>query len=215
MNCASQFQSIKNSIPSSVEIVVVSKTVSVDSVQAVIDAGATAIGENRVQEAVEKFPQLVFGQAKRHLIGHLQSNKVNHAVKTFDVIESIDSESLLLKLDTAAQKISKPIEGLIQVNTANDEDKFGMSISEFYNLTEKGVLNRCEWLSIRGIMVIAPLGLSHSELRHFFKKSREHYDWFCQKFPQADILSMGMSQDYQIAIEEGSTMVRIGSKIFK
>ncbi len=215
MNCSDEFLKVRHEVDSRVEIVVVTKTVTSALIQSILDAGAISIGENRVQEAKEKFPQIRFGSVSRHLIGHLQSNKVTVAVALFDWIQSIDSESLLIKIDGAAGRLSKRIFGLLQVNVADDSDKFGMSVTEFRRIVETGRLNQCSWVSVRGIMVIAPLDLNDSELRNFFKKSREQFEWLCRYFPHMDTLSMGMSQDYQIAIEEGATMVRIGSKIFK
>jgi len=209
------FSDIRATIPTDVELVVVTKTIAPEGMQSVIDGGALAIGENRVQEAVSKFDSVAFGKTSRHLIGHLQSNKVAKAISLFDCIQSIDSEPLLRRLDQVAGQIERQVEVLLQVNVGSDSAKFGLAVSEFRRMVDSDALKMCSWVSVKGIMVIAPLGLNHTQLRQFFRQSRQQFDWFRTQMPHVTTLSMGMSQDYQIAIDEGSTMVRIGSLIFK
>ena len=185
-----------------VTLVAVTKTFPAEAVQRAIDAGATHIGENRVQEAREKKP-LVAPAARWHLIGHLQSNKAKEAVRLFDVIETVDSLDLAARLDHAAQEEGKTQEILLQVNIGHEPQKSGADPEAAADLAH--AIGTLRSLSLRGLMTVPPIGDS----RPYFRALRDLRDRI-----GVEHLSMGMSADYEVAIEEGATLVRVGSAIF-
>ena len=197
-----------------VQLVAVTKNHDVEAMREAIDAGVTVVGENRVQEAVEKHEKLD-RDVTWHLIGHLQTNKVKQAVKNFDLIHSVDSEHLLDAVDTAAGKIHKVQNILIQVNLAKEESKFGIYKEELPFLLHKA--DQMKHVHLMGLMCIAPNYENVEECRPLFREMRGIFDKL-QMFPlmnsEMKWLSMGMTHDYQIAIEEGSNLVRIGTAIF-
>jgi hypothetical protein len=186
-----------------VTLVSVSKTFPAEAVTNAIAAGATHIGENKVQEAREKKP-LVQGSARWHLIGHLQSNKAKDAVRLFDVIETVDSVELAEKIAKAATAIGKRQEILLQVNVGREEQKSGAEPNEVPSLVRD--VAAIDGVSLRGLMAIPPF--DHDPRQHF-RTMRE-----LQQRTGVAELSMGMSEDFEIAIEEGSTIVRVGRAIF-
>jgi hypothetical protein len=186
-----------------VTLVAVSKTFPAEAVTNAIAAGATHVGENKVQEAREKKP-LVQGNARWHLIGHLQSNKAKDAVRLFDVIETVDSVELAEKLGKAALAIGKKQEILIQVNVGREEQKSGADPTDVPALARE--MAGIDGISLRGLMAIPPFD---QEPRPYFRSMRE-----LQQRTGVAELSMGMSEDFEIAIEEGSTIVRVGRAIF-
>ena len=197
-----------------VQLVAVTKNHDVEAMREAIDAGVTVVGENRVQEAVEKHEKLD-RDVIWHLIGHLQTNKVKQAVKNFDLIHSVDSEHLLDAVDTAAGKIHKVQNILIQVNLAKEESKFGIYKEDLPFLLQKA--DQMKHVHLMGLMCIAPNYENVEKCRPLFREMREIFDKL-QMFPlmnsEMKWLSMGMTHDYQIAIEEGSNLVRIGTAIF-
>ena len=197
-----------------VQLVAVTKNHDVEAMREAIDAGVTVVGENRVQEAVEKHEKLD-RDVIWHLIGHLQTNKVTQAVKNFDLIHSVDSEHLLDAVDTAAGKIHKVQNILIQVNLAKEESKFGIYKEDLPFLLQKA--DQMKHVHLMGLMCIAPNYENVEECRPLFREMRGIFDKL-QMFPlmnsEMKWLSMGMTHDYQIAIEEGSNLVRIGTAIF-
>lgn len=197
-----------------VQLVAVTKNHDVEAMREAIDAGVTVVGENRVQEAVEKHEKLD-RDVTWHLIGHLQTNKVKQAVKNFDLIHSVDSEHLLDAVDTAAGKIHKVQNILIQVNLAKEESKFGVYKEDLPFLLQKA--DQMKHVHLMGLMCIAPNYENVEECRPLFREMRGIFDKL-QMFPlmnsEMKWLSMGMTHDYQIAIEEGSNLVRIGTAIF-
>ncbi len=200
-------QAIRTKISPNVKLIVVTKNRTVAQIEEAISAGVTIIGENRIQEAQEKFPKLS-SPIQKHFIGHLQTNKVKLAVELFDLIESVDSLRLAHKINNEATKQSKKMPILLQVNIADDPNKFGLTETELRdNLAELQALPNLE---IRGLMTIVPYFENPENARPHFKKI---------KTLQADLnlpeLSMGMSNDYEIAAQEGATMIRIGSAIFE
>jgi len=186
-----------------VTLVAVSKTFPAEAVTNAIAAGATHVGENKVQEAREKKP-LVQGSARWHLIGHLQSNKAKDAVRVFDVIETVDSLELAEKVAKAATAIGKRQEILLQVNIGREEQKSGAAPDDVPALARD--VAAIGGLSLRGLMAIPPFD---EDSRPHFRALRE----LQQRIGVAE-LSMGMSEDFEIAIEEGSTIVRVGRAIF-
>jgi pyridoxal phosphate enzyme (YggS family) len=191
--------------PDDVTLVGVSKTFPADAVEEALAAGITHVGENRVQEARDKRP-LVCGSARWHLIGHLQSNKAKDAVRLFDVIESVDSLDLAEKLAKAAAAAGKRQELLVQINVGNEPQKSGIPTAEVDAIVKKIVA--LDSVDVRGLMAIPPAG-EPEDARPFFRTLRAMRDTLGLRE-----LSMGMSEDFEIAIEEGSTMVRVGRAIF-
>ncbi|HKO57646.1 MAG TPA: YggS family pyridoxal phosphate-dependent enzyme [Thermoanaerobaculia bacterium] len=191
--------------PAEVTLVAVSKTFPAQAVQEALAAGITDVGENRVQEAREKKPA-VTGGARWHLIGHLQSNKAKDAVRLFDVIQSVDSESLAEKLARAAEGEGKRQEILLQVNIGREPQKSGIDPDDVERLAE--TIRAAAALDLRGLMAIPPVGEAE-ETRRWFRALRLLRDRIGVQH-----LSMGMSEDFEVAIEEGSTMVRVGRAIF-
>ncbi|MBC8014845.1 MAG: YggS family pyridoxal phosphate-dependent enzyme [Sporomusaceae bacterium] len=197
-----------------VKLVAVTKNQNVSAIQEAIRAGILAIGENRIQEAVDKAHSLG-AQVEWQLIGHLQTNKVRLAVSLFDLIQSVDSERLAKEIDRAAGKINKRQDILIQVNVANEETKFGISASEVMSLAR--LISNLEHVRLCGLMTVAPFYENPELARPIF---REMYQLFIElkeaKLANTNIewLSMGMTNDYMIAVEEGANLVRIGTGIF-
>jgi pyridoxal phosphate enzyme (YggS family) len=182
-----------------VTLVAVSKTFGADRVDEAIAAGVTHIGENRVQEARDKKPQ-VRGGARWHLIGHLQSNKAKDAVRIFDVIETVDSVELAQKIARASETAR---DVLLQVNIGDEPQKSGVSTADVQGVVQQ--IRGVQGINLIGLMAIPPIG----DPRKHFRRLREIRDQV-----GLEHLSMGMSEDFEIAIEEGSTMVRIGRAIF-
>lgn len=201
--------------PERIRLVAVSKTVNAQRVAEAIDAGVTVLGENYIQEARDKISTLVDRPVAWHFIGHLQSNKAKYAVRMFDLIHSVDSLKLASALDKAAQKAGKRQDILIQVNISGEESKSGTTAGEALDLVRKA--GRLTHIRIRGLMTMPPFFDQPDLARPFFRRlaelSRRIAD---EQVPgvSMDELSMGMTGDYEVAIEEGATLVRIGTAIF-
>ena len=199
-----------------VQLIAVSKTHPAEIVRAAIAAGITDLGENRVQEADEKIADVGREAARWHLIGHLQSNKARRAVQLFDVIHSLDSAALAHKLDRACQHLERhdfPV--LIQVDLGHEATKSGADESELAQLV--AAVNACERLSLIGLMTLPPFFDDAELTRPFFSQLRLLRDHYASRGAFGDRtgdLSMGMTHDFEIAIEEGATMVRVGTAIF-
>ncbi len=207
--------------PNEITLVAVSKTFPVESIVEAYHAGARDIGENRVEEASEKIPAVneLLGVEKMrwHLIGHLQRRKARDAAALFDVIQSVDTLRLAETINRSANAEGKPIPLLLQVNVGNDPNKFGFDLharDAFLRDVEKIVA--LPNVRVQGLMTIGPLVATAQEARPFFRALRALRDELAQKFSQASWreLSMGMTDDYAVAIEEGATIVRIGRAIF-
>ena len=197
-----------------VELIAVTKNHPVAAMQEAIDAGIMNIGENRVQEALDKAETLE-REVKWHLIGHLQTNKVKHAVRQFDLIHSVDSLRLAREIDKAAAKFGKVQNILVQINLAHEESKSGIDRAELDDILTG--IDELRAIRLQGFMCIAPNYEDVEECRPLF---RTMYDIFQQvktrELRTADIryLSMGMTHDYEIAVEEGANLVRVGTAIF-
>ena len=211
MGVAENFQAIRDELGDKITLVAVTKNHGVDLMREAIDAGATDIGENRVQEAAEKF-QTLDRKVTRHLIGHLQTNKAKAAVKLFDLIQSVDSQHLAAALDKAAASIGKVQDVLIQVNAAREPQKSGVMLEDLDGLIK--FVDAAKNLRLRGLMMIAPNLEDVNECRPFFKQMRELFDGLKTNREAFDFLSMGMTHDYKIAVEEGANVVRVGTAIF-
>ncbi|MCC7197751.1 YggS family pyridoxal phosphate-dependent enzyme [Candidatus Peregrinibacteria bacterium] len=194
-----------------VKIVAATKYSTVEEVNDALQVGITDIGENRVQDAIKKFPLLTVPCTK-HFIGHLQTNKVKKAVELFDVIESVDRMDLLEKLAAETERVDKKLDVLLQVNIANDGAKFGCDPVEIDALIER--LRSAKNLVFKGFMAIVPFAENVEDSRLWFRKMRQIFEKYQMKYGTLDTLSMGMSHDFQVAIEEGATQVRIGSLLF-
>jgi len=210
--------------PDEVRLIAVTKTHPVEFVVTALEAGITDIGENRVQEAIAKFAALgltPIAQQVRprfHLIGHLQTNKAKLAVEWFHLIHSLDSIKLADELEKHARARGRMCEVLIQVNVSGELTKFGIAPDQVVALAEH-VIENCPHLLVRGFMTMAPFEAIAEATRPHFCRLRGLRDSLlqqfrgCERFPAYE-LSMGMTNDYEVAIEEGATMVRIGSAIF-
>lgn len=201
--------------PSTVRLVAVSKTIPVDLVREAIEAGLTVFGENYVQEAREKFNQLATSPVSWHFIGHLQSNKAKYAVRLFDLIHSVDSLKLARELNKQAQKNAKIQNILIQINISRESTKSGADAETALDLLEK--VCHLENLSVKGLMTMPPFFSDPEKARPYFSALRNLRDRIRKETPpeiSLDELSMGMTGDFEVAIQEGATLVRIGTAIF-
>jgi PLP dependent protein len=202
----------------SVLLMAVTKTVEPERIREAYNAGIRAFGENRVQEFSEKAAPLQdLSNARWHLIGHLQTNKANRAVELFDAVNSVDSLRLAQKLNQAAQQNEKRLPVLIEINVGGEESKNGLA-ADSQELREllQGI-PELEYLQVRGLMTIPPFTEDSSAARPYFRKLRTLRDSIAAlgiAGTHMDELSMGMSHDFEVAIEEGSTCVRVGTAIF-
>jgi pyridoxal phosphate enzyme (YggS family) len=217
MTVEERFKQIQACIPENVRLIAVSKTHPVNLIQASYDFGHRHFGENKVQELLAK-KDLLPSDIVWHMIGHLQSNKVKFIAPFVGLIHGVDSFKLLNTIDKEASKNQRVIPCLLQVHIAEESTKFGFSPEELYDLLESQQLNKLENIEIRGLMGMATFTEDKVQVRREFKMLKSLFDeikqkwfldvpWFCE-------ISMGMSDDFQIAIEEGSTMVRVGSALF-
>ena len=198
-----------------VEIIAVTKTVDVDRIKEAIDLGLNNIGENRVQELIKKYDILGKGP-DYHMIGHLQSNKVKYIIDKVKLIHSLDRVSLAKELDKRAKCHNICVNALIQVNVAEEETKFGLKVEEVIPFIET-IVSKFENIRIKGLMTIAPFAENPEDIRWVFRTLRQLRDKIAKENflnVDMDILSMGMTNDYKIAIEEGANMIRIGTALF-
>lgn len=194
-----------------VEILAVTKNHPPELIVDAFNSGLTQVGENRVQEALHKQAVIDNKDIQWHLIGHLQTNKARQAVGIFDIIESVDSLRLLELLDKEAQRINKVQKILLQINIAEEPQKTGFSVGDYETAVTK--IDNFPNLSLQGLMVIAPQTDDTEKIRSVFRKG---YEFFAKlkEVQTVSILSMGMSEDFSIAIEEGANQVRLGSALF-
>jgi pyridoxal phosphate enzyme (YggS family) len=202
--------------PTEVKLIAVSKTHPPEVLRRAIEAGASDLGENRVQEADGKIVELGRESARWHLIGHLQANKARRAVALFDVIHSLDSASLAQRLDRLCEETGrKDLPVLIQVELGSEESKSGVSEEELPELVK--AIGACRHLRLTGLMALPPFFDNTEMVRPFFRRLRELRDDLARREvfgAGRGELSMGMSHDYEVAIEEGATFVRVGTAIF-
>lgn len=193
-----------------ITVVVVTKTHPLKTVQALIDTGHPDIGENRVQEIVQKVPNL-YGNKTIHFIGHLQTNKVVTVVPMVDWIQSIDSERVARKVEQHCERTGKKMNALVQVNTSGEGTKFGCSPEEAVEFCEK--VSQFSYIQFRGLMTISLWGGTEKEIRRCFSLLRSIGEQAARFNDLPFELSMGMSDDFKAAIEEGATIIRIGTYI--
>ncbi len=195
--------------PSEIKLIAVSKTHPIEILREAIAAGATIFGENKVREAESKITELGKENLEWHLIGHLQSNKARKAVKLFDVIHTLDSIELAERLERICiEENRETLSVLIEVDLANEKTKSGIAENDLPKLIE--FLQTCERLKFDGLMSIPPYFEDVEKVRPYFRRLREIRD---KILPNGE-LSMGMSHDFEIAVEEGATLVRVGTAIF-
>src|SRR3989338_5870370 len=200
-----KIQRIKGQL-NGITLVAATKGRTVEEINQALSAGITVIGENYVQEAVEKRRQLA-GKVAFHLIGHLQRNKVSKAVKIFDMIQTVDNFPLAQKINEESAKIDKKMPVLVEVNIAGEKNKTGCSPEEVEELASK--ISKLPNLQLRGLMTMGPHFLDNEKIRPYFREIKKIFNRL-QKEYNLSILSMGISDNYHIALEEGTTMVRIG-----
>ena len=194
---------------SDITLVTVTKTRSVSEIREALACGVTDIGENYVQEAEAKYGEI--GDAARwHMIGHLQRNKARHAVELFSVIHSVDGEALAREVGRRAEAVGKRVDALVEVKVSDEATKFGVEPSEAASLVDR--ISEVSGIRVCGLMGMAPFVADPEDTRPYFSKLKELWDRLPDE--QRLYLSMGMTQDFEIAIEEGSNMVRIGTAIF-
>lgn len=198
--------------PQSVKLIAVSKTFPVEAVQSAYAAGQRLFGENKVQDLALKNAALP-EDIEWHMIGHLQSNKAKLAVENADYIHAVDSVKLLKRIDRLAGELGRSPKVFLEINVSGEESKFGVDTELVKDLAQEAT--KCENISVRGLMTMAPFGVPEDELRSVFSLLRKLRDNLQTEF-DLDLpeLSMGMSGDFEIAIEEGATMVRVGTSIF-
>lgn len=201
--------------PDEITLVAVTKTVEPVIINKAIELGVNHIGENRVQELSSKYNLIQANEVNWHLIGHLQRNKVKYIIDKVNLIHSVDSLKLAEEINQRAKKNNKIMEVLVQVNVAREESKFGIFVEECVDFINK--LSQLPYIKVKGLMTIAPHSPDPENVRPIFKElkklsidiKRKNYDNI-----DMDYLSMGMSGDFEVAIEEGSNIVRIGTGIF-
>jgi pyridoxal phosphate enzyme (YggS family) len=208
---------LRTKIPADVQLIAVSKTKPASLIQEVYQAGQRAFGENKVQEMVDKYEQLP-KDIQWHLIGHLQTNKVKYIAPFVHLIHAVDSLKLLQEIDKQAAKYNRIIPCLLQFHIANEDTKFGLDFSEAEEILQSREFIEMQHIQIVGLMGMATFTENEEQVRdefrnlnNYFQIIKSHYFKFNPDFKH---LSMGMSGDYELAIEEGSTMVRIGSTLF-
>ena len=211
MSIEKQISIIKNEIKDKADLVAVSKTRSIQEIQEAYNSGQLKFGENRVQEIVDKQSKLP-NNIEWHMIGHLQKNKVKYIAKFINLIHSVDRISLAKEIDKHAKKENRKIDCLIQLKISKEESKFGLQIEDFKNFYES--LQNYKNLNVIGLMGMASFTDDNELIDKEFKKIKTIYDDMVLIDSRFEVLSIGMSDDYNIAIENGSNMIRVGSKIF-
>jgi len=216
MTIKENYRKIRKEVPDNVTIVVAAKTRTPEEIIEIIEAGATDIGENYVKEAEEIYKKLG-DKAKKvrwHMIGHLQKNKINSALNIFGIIQTVDSEYRAMNINKRAEIIKKKIPVSIEINIGREESKYGIEpeYEKIKNLAR--AISNMDNLELKGIMAMEPYSISEKEQKAYFKKMKGFYDRLKKEFDSMDILSMGMTDSYNTAVDEGSNMIRLGRALF-
>ena len=217
MSIADRILRVKSSLPGQVELVAVSKTYPAQRIMEAYEAGQRIFGENRPQEMAQKYEELP-KDIEWHLIGHLQTNKVKQIVPFISLIHSADSPHLLAEVDRCAARCSRVVDCLLQLHIAEEETKFGFSFDECRDYLASGVWSSLTHVRLRGVMGMATLTDDEASIRRefaslqaFFAEIKKNYFPLDKNFSE---ISMGMSHDYRLALDYGTTMVRVGTLIF-
>ena len=217
MNIKNNIINLRQTLPSGCRLIIVSKTQPAEKIIQAYETGYKTFGENKVQELVSKYEQLP-KDIEWHLIGHLQSNKVKYVAPFVHLIHAVDSLKLLEEINKQAKKNNRVISCLLQVHIAEEETKFGLSEEELLRLIQEPALKSLDHVKISGLMGMATFTDNEEQIRTEFRRLKTLFEKLrCMSLPstmEMKELSMGMSGDYKIAVEEGSTMVRVGSAIF-
>jgi|TARA_A100001015_G_scaffold77587_1_gene86146 pyridoxal phosphate enzyme (YggS family) len=211
MSIEQQISNIKNEILDKADLIAVSKTRSIQEIKEAYDSGQLKFGENRVQEIVDKQGKLP-DDIEWHMIGHLQKNKVKYIAGFINLIHSLDRISLAIEIDKQAKKEGRIIDCLIQIKISKEDSKFGLKIEDFTDFYKK--LEKFKNLNVIGLMGMATFTSNIEVINDEFKMIKRIYDNVASIDAKFSVLSIGMSDDYNIAIENGSNMIRVGSKIF-
>lgn len=209
-----QVRKILEELPDGVQLVGAAKTRTPEEILEAIEAGLRIVGENYVQEA-ERVYQAIANRASLHMIGHLQSNKAKKAVKIFDMIETVDSMKLAGEIDKACRKIGKVMPVLIEINSGEEDQKSGVMPEDAVSLVKE--MSALRNIKVMGLMTMGPFAGDPEEARPYFKRTRALFESLKEMdIPAVEMrhLSMGMSNSYRVALEEGANMVRIGTKLF-
>ena len=216
MSVAENLTRLQKEIPAHVKLVAVTKTHPAEKILEAYNCGYKIYGENKVQELTNKYEQLP-KDIEWHLIGHLQTNKVKQIVGCASLIHSVDSLKLLKEINKYADKINRVVDCLLQIYIAQEETKFGLNFEEAEEILKSKEFSEMKNIRVVGLMGMATLTEDENQIRKEFRSLKKHYDSLCL-LPTANcrlaVLSMGMSSDYKIAIEEGSNLIRVGSLIF-
>ncbi|AXT20542.1 YggS family pyridoxal phosphate-dependent enzyme [Flavobacteriaceae bacterium AU392] len=213
MSIQKNLNTIKSSLPDHVTLVAVSKTKPISDLMEAYNAGQRIFGENKIQEMVEK--QAVMPKdVEWHMIGHIQSNKVKYMASFVNLIHGVDSLKLLKEINKQAQKHNRVIDCLLQIKIASEDSKFGMTPEEVKSLLSSIVYSECAHVKIIGVMGMSTFTDDTNQIKNEFNSLKTLYEELKQTNPAFNIISIGMSGDYQLAIDCGSTMVRLGSSIF-
>jgi pyridoxal phosphate enzyme (YggS family) len=216
MNIKNNIEKFTQNLPSGCRLITVSKTQPVEKIQEAYAAGQRLFGENKAQELTSKYETLP-KDIEWHMIGHLQSNKVKYIVPFVHLIHSIDSLKLLVEVDKQAKKVNRVVDCLLQIHIAAEDTKFGFSESEVLEMFQADQFNSLKNIGIQGLMGMATLTDNQEQIRKEFKSLKALFDKI-KVLRIASVkmqeLSMGMSSDYKIAMEEGSTLIRVGTAIF-
>jgi pyridoxal phosphate enzyme (YggS family) len=217
MDIAENLRKLQSTVPAHVSIVAVSKRKSAGEIRMAYEAGQRIFGENRVQELLGKQPELP-ADIRWHMVGHLQTNKVRYIAGFIDMIQSVDSLKLLQTIDREALRVNRVISCLLQIHIAREETKFGFSPEEVRELTASGIIDTLTSVRIAGLMGMATFTSDSDRVRSEFRQLhgifRELKDTYFASSVDFREISMGMTGDYRLAIEEGSTMIRVGTLIF-
>jgi len=213
MSIKDNLQNIKSSIPEHVTLVAVSKTKPVSDLMEAYNAGQRIFGENKIQEMAEKYEKMP-KDIQWHMIGHVQRNKVKYMAEFVSLIHGVDSFKLLKEINKQAQKYDRVINCLLQIKIADEDSKFGMSANDATTLLHSDEFSELKNIKIVGLMGMATFTDDKTQVKNEFKFLKTTFDQLKTQNSELKTLSMGMSGDYKLAIECGSTMIRVGSSIF-
>ncbi len=213
MSIEQRLSSIKQALPEHITLVAVSKTKPNSDIQKAYDSGHRIFGENKIQEMTQKW-EVLPKDIQWHMIGHVQRNKVKYMAEFVSLIHGVDSFKLLREIDKQAKKHNRTIACLLQIHIAEEDTKFGLDETELKEILNSEEFRQLENIKISGLMGMATFTQDQEQIRREFKQLRWIYTYLQEELNGITVLSMGMSGDYQVAIDEGSTMIRIGSSIF-